>query len=195
MDNFTHDPTQVCALILAGGAGRRLGGRDKGLLFWRGRPLIEHVIEALAPQVSETIISCNRNRERYAEIAPLAPPDLRTDYQGPLAGIEAAITSLHREFILLAPCDTPALPADLAATLAGALQQAPGAQVAYVRAGARDHYLCALLRRQSLAGLTAYLDSGQRAVRHWYDQLGAVPVLFPGESQAFINLNNTDDFD
>ncbi|RLQ21510.1 molybdenum cofactor guanylyltransferase [Seongchinamella sediminis] len=194
MDNFTHDPSRICALILAGGAGRRVAGRDKGLLQWHGLPLVAHVHDTLAPQVSEIIISCNRNRERYARIAPLAPPDLRTGYQGPLAGLEAAAPMLQRDFILLAPCDTPALPPELAARLACALQQKPGAQAAFVRAGNRNHYLCALLRRASLAGLGAYLDRGQRAVRHWYTRLDAVPVDFPAQQEAFANFNDLGDF-
>ena len=32
--------------ILAGGQGRRWGGRDKGLIIWRGRPLIDHICQA-----------------------------------------------------------------------------------------------------------------------------------------------------
>lgn len=195
MDNFTHDPTRICALILAGGAGRRVGGRDKGLLCWRGRPLVEHVHGALAPQVNDIFISCNRNRERYAQIAPLAPPDLREDYQGPLAGIEAALSAINQEFILVAACDTPRLPENLVARLALGLREAPHAQVAHVRVDSRDHYLCALLRQESLAGLSAYLNSGQRAVRHWYAQLNAVPVEFPGQQEAFMNLNEAEEFD
>lgn len=194
MDNFTPDRNSICALILAGGAGRRVQGQDKGLLPWRGRPLIEHVYRVLAPQAGEVLISCNRNRPQYARIAQLAPADLRPDYQGPLAGLEAATPALQRDWILLAPCDTPALPAGLAARLAAALQEHPSARAAYARTEGREHYLCALLRRASLAGLGPYLDSGQRAVRHWYKGLDAVPVDFPGQEAAFANFNDRDDF-
>lgn len=191
MENFTGNRDDICALILAGGAGRRVGGRDKGWLKWRDRPLVEQVHRVLAPQVSTTLISCNRNRQRYAAIAALAPPDGRKDFQGPLAGIEAALTVIEQEFILLAPCDTPLLPPDLASKLLGALLEETQSQVVFARSGGRDHYLCALLRRQGLAGLSEYLDSGQRAVRHWYHQLGACPVEFPGQEHCFTNLNDS----
>ncbi|MGH6610696.1 MAG: NTP transferase domain-containing protein, partial [Burkholderiaceae bacterium] len=41
----------VTGLILAGGRGERMGGADKGWVEYHGRPLIEHVVERLTPQV------------------------------------------------------------------------------------------------------------------------------------------------
>lgn len=195
MDNFAEDSGSICALILAGGAGRRVGGRDKGLLPWHGVPLVQHVHQVLASQVSTTLISCNRNRDDYARLAALAPADYRKDFQGPLAGIEAALEVIEQEFILLAPCDTPMLPDDLADILLRALRQTPQSDVAYARSADRDHYLCALLRRQGLDGLTAYLDSGQRAVRHWYSELGAFAVEFPDRENCFLNINENSELD
>ena len=50
-----------CGLILAGGRGQRLGGRDKGLVALQGRPLIAHIAERLAPQVGAMLISGGKN--------------------------------------------------------------------------------------------------------------------------------------
>ncbi|MET9501926.1 nucleotidyltransferase family protein [Streptomyces sp. NPDC006622] len=44
---MTHTEDQVAGLLLAAGGGRRLGGRPKALLTHRGRPLVEHAVEAL----------------------------------------------------------------------------------------------------------------------------------------------------
>ncbi|MET9418601.1 NTP transferase domain-containing protein, partial [Streptomyces klenkii] len=38
----------VAGLLLAAGGGRRLGGRPKALLGFRGRPLVEHAARALS---------------------------------------------------------------------------------------------------------------------------------------------------
>jgi CTP:molybdopterin cytidylyltransferase MocA len=38
---------EVAGLLLAAGGGRRLGGRAKALLPYRGRPLVEHAVRAL----------------------------------------------------------------------------------------------------------------------------------------------------
>lgn len=65
-DFFRAD--QVVGLILAGGAGRRMGGVDKGLVELAGRPLTQWVAEALRPQVAHLLISANRHREHYARL-------------------------------------------------------------------------------------------------------------------------------
>ena len=49
--------TSISGVILAGGMGRRMGGQDKGLLLFEGRPLIEYLLDALSPQVSHILIN------------------------------------------------------------------------------------------------------------------------------------------
>ena len=51
-DSF--DATQITAAILAGGAGSRVGGRDKGLILLGKKLLVEHVGAALEGQVGES---------------------------------------------------------------------------------------------------------------------------------------------
>jgi len=185
----TFAGTDVTALILAGGAGRRLGGKDKGLVHWHGLPLVQQVQARIAPQVADVLISCNRNRAEYAAIGRTTAPDRRAGNQGPLAGLEAALPDLQREFVLLVPCDMPLLPDDLVARLLAALQVNGVAGVCYPRAGGDNHYVCALLRRNRMEGLTAYLDQGGRAVRHWYASIGGIAVDFDDEGDRFVNLN------
>jgi molybdenum cofactor guanylyltransferase len=60
---------QITGLLLAGGRGQRLGGVDKGLVEFDGRPLALHVLARLAPQVAQVLISANRNQTRYAQWA------------------------------------------------------------------------------------------------------------------------------
>ncbi|MFV8816364.1 molybdenum cofactor guanylyltransferase MobA [Haliea sp. E17] len=177
------------ALILAGGAGTRVGGRDKGLIEWRGKRLVQQVCERIAPQVGGLLISCNRHREQYANFSPLAPADLREDFQGPLAGLEAAQAHLSSDLVLLAPCDAPLLPLDLAQRLNAELQRNGRLNVVYATTGNDGHYLCALLRRSVLQGLPAYLDAGNRSVHRWYAGLGAGTVSFDDQPESFLNLN------
>jgi molybdopterin-guanine dinucleotide biosynthesis protein A len=47
----THDLT---GMVLAGGEGRRMGGRDKGLEPFAGLPLVGHVVKRLEGQVTPT---------------------------------------------------------------------------------------------------------------------------------------------
>lgn len=180
----------VTGLILAGGAGRRAGGRDKGLIEWQGRPLISHVYDRVSPTVDQLIISCNRNADHYHAVAPTLISDLRPGYEGPLAGIEAAVCSVEHEFLLIVPCDAPLIPGDLQEQLLGTLKQHGEANVAFARHEERNQYLCALLRSACLESLPAFLDSGERAVRHWYAQCGAIAVDMNADPSAFLNINH-----
>ena len=185
---------QVTGLILAGGAGRRVSGRDKGLIPWRGQPLVEHVLQALVGQVDTLLISCNRNLDAYHQYDVQLVSDIREGFEGPLAGIEAAIPRVHTEFLLLAACDMPLLPADLVARLQQPLlEPASKIDISYVHDGEREQYLCALLRSACLQGLGAYLAAGQRAVRHWYAQHACAVVDFSDRPGAFRNYNRIDE--
>ena len=180
----------ITGLVLAGGAGRRVGGADKGLIAWHGAPLAERICEWLRPQVSRLVISCNRNREFYAGLADDTVCDRRAGFQGPLAGIEAAAPLLRTRFAIIVPCDTPRLPAGLLpALLAPLLDGGEQVDISYACDDEREHYLCAALRCAILPSLGLFLDSGQRAVRAWYAQHSSRAVPFPGQTDLFVNCN------
>ena len=114
----------ISGVILAGGQGRRMGKVDKGLQPFRGRTLIDCVIERLRPQVAEILINANRNQERYGAYGYRVIADLVPDYAGPLAGLHSALASASHELVLTVPCDSPFMPDDLAARMDAALRSA-----------------------------------------------------------------------
>ncbi|MEH6593900.1 MAG: molybdenum cofactor guanylyltransferase MobA [Halioglobus sp.] len=184
-----------CGLILAGGAGRRVGGEDKGLLSWQGKPLIEHVATRLSPQVDRLVISCNRNLDKYAQIGTALVQDSRADFQGPLAGIEAATPhTIDSTYTIVVACDTPLLPPDLVCRLLKPLsgETRNAFDISYANDGERDQYLCAAIRNSCLDSLKDYLANGQRAVRHWYALQRAIAVDFSDQPGAFLNYNHLD---
>ena len=178
----------VTGLILAGGAGTRVQGQDKGLLQRNGSALVEHVVRRLAPQVDELLLSCNRNEAVYRQYVRRTVGDCRSDYQGPLAGIEAAAQSVQTSFLAVVPCDTPELPTDLVQRLLQPLLKGT-AQISHAHDGIRAQYLCAVIQHAALNTLPGYLDSGQRAVRHWFAMHDAVSVDFSDQATAFANYN------
>ena len=56
----------ITGLVLAGGQGRRMGSVDKGLVLLHGRPMVQHVLERLAPQVDDILINANQHADEYA---------------------------------------------------------------------------------------------------------------------------------
>jgi molybdopterin-guanine dinucleotide biosynthesis protein A len=103
-----------------------MGGQDKGLIPLAGRPLIAWVIDALSSQVGSILISANRNQAAYAAFGyPVIGDEAGgaglAGFQGPLAGIAAALTLAETPWLLTLPCDAPLPPIDLAARLVSAL--------------------------------------------------------------------------
>ncbi len=186
-------PSDITGLVLAGGAGRRMGGRDKGLIDLNGRPLAAWTADALRPQVGRLWISANRNIERYAGLAERVIPDRLDGYQGPLAGIAATLAAVDTPWLLTAPCDTPLLPADLATRLAAALAADPSADLAVAADSERQHPLHALLPARLAASLDAYLAAGGRSVHGWLEAQAVALADFSAVPRAFSNANRPED--
>jgi molybdopterin-guanine dinucleotide biosynthesis protein A len=167
-----------------------MGGADKGLIEYQGRPLIEWALAALAPQVDEIVISANRNLERYAAYGYRVLPDTLPDFPGPLAGVLAALEVVETGWLLVVPCDTPHLPTDLASRLLQAAQR-EDLPLAVAADDERVHHSCFLVRADQRSGLAAYLASGERAVRHWQAGLASATVRF--DAACFANFNRSQD--
>ncbi|MGF6608688.1 molybdenum cofactor guanylyltransferase MobA [Paraburkholderia tuberum] len=188
---------QITGLVLAGGRGTRMGGVDKGLQPLHGEPLAAHVLRRLAPQTGPLMISANRHPDTYAALgAPYRATlvaDTLPDFPGPLAGMLAGLRAAGTAYLLSAPCDSPWLPADLAARLADALDanHADIAAVTTVDTGGETslHPVFALMRTAVADDLAAFLASGERKVRAWYARHKTVEVVFADE-RAFYNANS-----
>ena len=68
-----------------------MGGGDKCLLPLGGRPIVEHVIARLRPQVAALALNAGGDASRFARFALPVVPDDVADFAGPLAGILAAM--------------------------------------------------------------------------------------------------------
>ena len=182
----------VTGLVLAGGQGSRMGGVDKGLAPFRGRPMVAHVIERLAPQVDEILVNANRNPEAYAAFGHRVVADEIPGFAGPLAGFERGLAHARGDLVATVPCDSPFLPADLVPRLRAALE-AKGADLAVAKTGDQAHPVFCLMRRGVHASLAQFLSSGQRKIDKWYAALAVVEVAFDDEPDAFANINTRDE--
>ena len=178
----------IAAIILAGGQGRRFNYEDKGLVRWQGKTLVEHVIARIEHQVSHIIISANRNEEQYRTFGYTLCSDKLTGFQGPLAGIQAALPHTDSSLVLVCPCDTVFLPTDLVNVLKSNLNK-HAADVAYPLSGQRAHYLPVLLKTSLLEKLNAYLCEKDRSMKGWYKTLKAAEVRFDDAQYGFSNFN------
>ena len=185
----------VTGLILAGGRGSRMGGVDKGLQSFRGRPMVAQIIERLAPQIDKLAINANQNTGIYRSFGVPVWPDLMQDFPGPLAGLHTGLTHCDTSYLVTAPCDSPFLPMDLVARLRDALE-AENADLACAATGTAEsrqtHPVFCLVKTSVLPSLTAYLESGERKMGTWIRSLRAVEVTFADEA-AFLNINTLEE--
>ncbi len=179
-------PAAITGLILAGGAGRRMGGADKGWVVYQGTPLIESVLARLAPQVDGILISANRTLERYAALGYPVVQDASSDFQGPLAGILAGLAACPTPWLQLAPCDTPCFPDDLVRKLRTAVRQSACTPVVNGRA----QWVFTLLHKDVHAPLRKLFEQGERTLGR---ALSGLPLdllqINAPESQDFLNIN------
>ena len=197
------DTKDTLGLILAGGAGRRVGGADKGLLPLCGRPLVEHVLERLRHQCARVLIVANRNIDEYARLAPVVRDEV-SGHAGPLAGLAAAFGFLQAnrhalpDWLLTAPADCPDPPRDLATRLRATLRADDDVACALATVAGKREPLFAMYR----VGLApdAWRASAQDALREhgsptrWLAARGALPVDFGDPGDVFHNLNTPEDF-
>jgi molybdopterin-guanine dinucleotide biosynthesis protein A len=142
---------KLLGAVLAGGAARRFGS-DKALGLYQGRPLIEHVLAALALEADAVIVT-GREWVGGTGIADSPGPGL-----GPLGGLCAALHhAAARGFdaVLSAGCDLPTLPAGLSARFA------PGP------AHALGQPTVGLWPATLAPALAAHIDAGGRSLHGW----------------------------
>ena len=200
---------ETTGALLAGGLSSRMG-RDKGPLTIGGKPMIEHVIARLRPQVHRILISGNDEPERFSGYClPVVPDAIKEGAvagevrAGPLAGLHAALMWARREtpdarFLLTVPVDTPFLPRDLTLRLAQGLRTA-GATCAIAASGGRQHPVVGLWAVTLLPAVAAALENGLRAMHRFAEQQKSAVVDFPSTTargvsvDPFFNVNTPDD--
>ncbi len=185
----------ITGLILAGGRGSRMGSIDKGLQAFRGEPMVRHVMQRLAPQVQNLMISANQNLGTYASFGVPVWPDAMPNFAGPLAGLQTGLMRCTTQYLVTAPCDSPFLPDDFVACMRAALEaQNADLAIAMTGAGAEQqaHPVFCLLKTSLLPHLTSYLHNGGRKMRAWYAPLKTAEVHFADEA-AFCNINTLEE--
>lgn len=149
------------AIIVAGGAARRMGGIDKPWLEIAGRPMIEHVIDAVRSRVEHCVVVGRPPRDWQVPDGVLvtleSPPG-----GGPKAAITAALTLLPPavQEVLLLSGDAP--------FVAGAVDALLEAPVRHEGVAALDRghvqFLCSRINRMALAAAIAQGDASLRSV-------------------------------
>jgi len=195
-------PQHITGMVLAGGRGSRMGGVNKGLQPFGGKPLALHTLQRLRAGggLGALAINANRHLAEYANFGVPVWPDPQTDYAGPLAGFLTGLNHCQTPYLLTVPCDTPLFPLDLTQRLAHALA-AEDADIALANAPEPDasgrprmrvQPVFCLMRASLLPSLAAFMAAGGRKVGDWTARHHTALACFDQAGDplnAFANAN------
>jgi molybdopterin-guanine dinucleotide biosynthesis protein A len=175
-----HTSRDPDGIVLAGGAGRRLG-EPKAAARLGGLTLVERAVAALAPRCRRVVVVT-----RPGVPLPALPVPVVEDRPGPPCALLALATGLgavDADDVLVLACDLP-----LAEPLLDALLAAPAGTAVAGAADGDAQPLCARYpRADALAAAERLLASGARAARGLLDAVGA--RLVEAEGPALLNVN------
>jgi molybdenum cofactor guanylyltransferase len=181
--------TKVTGVILAGGLARRMNNRDKGLIGFKGQPMVSYAIAAMNAVADETIINANRNIPEYQAFGLPVVSDQTDSFDGPLAGVLTAMMFAETGVLLVMPCDSPLVKANHLQKLLSARAE-NDADVAVAFDGERLHPVFLAIKVSLQSSLQEYLQSGQRKIDTWLEQHKLIKIDFSAEPEIFININS-----
>ncbi|WP_405976725.1 NTP transferase domain-containing protein [Streptomyces sp. NBC_00988] len=142
------------AVVLAGGAARRLGGADKPGLRVGGRALLDRVLAACADAGTTVVVADPRPTARPVRWAREDPPGA-----GPVAALDAGLRHTTAEAVVVLSADLPFLEVTTVRRLLTALRSSGAEGVLLTDADGRDQPLVAAYRasalRRELTALTS----------------------------------------
>ena len=184
------------AVVLAGGAGSRIGG-DKPSVKIGGLPLLQRTLDALAPVVSRVVLT----------VAPgQRLPEVQTDLQivvcedllparGPLTGIFTGLNCARTTEVLVVPCDAPLIRPELLALL---LKQT-GASAVVPEAHGRLQPTFGVWSQRAASAIVGALNSDDLSVRAILAEIDARIIheeqlrTVDPDLRSFLNVNTRDD--
>lgn len=184
---------KTTAIILAGGKSSRFG-RDKSMLVWNGRRIMEHLVERCSDIADEVLVVSNA-KEKFGIPGVCELTDIYKG-MGPLGGIHAGLRRASHDTVFVTACDMPLFHPELAEKL---LSYSTRYEAAVPVANGRIQPLFAMLKKTpALLVAESMLRADQRRLRGLYEQLHT--CYYSQHEQAedpdlFFNINYPADFE
>ena len=173
-------------------------GQDKALMPFLGRPLVQCVVDRLAPIADEMLVTTNTPDDyRFLDL-PLFP-DLKPG-RGALGGLYTALSSATHQAVAVVACDMPFASATLIEA-AHRLLVEEDADVIIPDSGGGLEPMHAIYRRETcLPAIESAIDADKWRLISWFPKVN-VRILLPDEIKtydpsglAFWNLNTPEEF-
>ncbi len=187
-----HQQTKVTGVILAGGLARRMNGQDKGLIEFRGKPLIQYAIASIRPLAKQVFINANRNLDQYQHFGYPVITDQTNTFDGPLAGVLTALEKCQTEVLLVMPCDCPFIKSSHLEKLL-TMKKNTDADITVAFDGKRMHPVFLALSADLSTSLKQFLAAGERKIDKWLVLHKIIEVDFSDTPDIFVNINTLEE--
>lgn len=192
------------SLLLAGGLGTRLNGREKAFLPLRDGTFIENTLKVLE-KVSDELILSFRDEDQirlFDEFVHGRKTVVDTFLNtGPLAGMLEGFKKATGEYIFVVACDMPYLNVEVIELMFG-MCEGHDAVIPVHTSGQKEPLHAVYKRTSMLSFIESSIKEGNRSVMSPVSRLGDVLFLegeeiskIDGGLMTFININTARDMD
>lgn len=184
------DKIEITGVVLAGGRGSRMNGKDKGLVIFRGKPMVNYALEALKSVTGQILISANRNIDIYAAYGYPVIKDQSGNFDGPLAGLHSALSYANTSYVMTIPCDSPFVNHMVLTRMLDAMNIG-SSSISTIHDGNRLQSAFIIVHRQLIVDLDKYLSDGGRKVETWLKRHHLALADMSDFPELFVNINTT----
>lgn len=180
------EKSRLTGIILSGGKSSRMGS-EKGLILFKGKPMIEYSVSILTQLCDEIIICANNSNYDYLGFKVVS--DIITDC-GPLGGLYTGLSESNSQYNLIAPCDVPFITKDLYILL---LQNIANNNAVIPSYNNEIHPLCGIYSLKCISVLQSLISEKKFKMLRVVDELGAKIVPLKYDTDIFININTLEE--
>ena len=193
--------TQVSAVVLAGGASRRMGV-DKRRIEVGGRTLLELAVDIVGSVADDVVVATREGDDLAPAVAASAGARACADRRpraGPMGGLEAGLAAAAHEVVLVVASDMPFVSPAVLALLATEARARPESDVVVLEGENGPAPLLGAYRRSALGVVSALLDAGERRMSALLAgaRCHVIPracwSLLDPEGLSLVNLNSPSD--
>jgi molybdopterin-guanine dinucleotide biosynthesis protein A len=180
----------ITGIILAGGKSSRMG-TEKGLIIYKNKPFVEHIIEAMSPLVDNIIIISNN--KAYESFGFKCYEDLIKN-TGPLAGIYTGLRYSKTNNNLIVSCDIPLIKTVVLQKLID--QKNDASEVIQLQSQGKNMPLIALYKKSCEVIFMEELHQNQKKVQKALKKCNVKTVIIDGSlEQVTANINTPEDLE
>lgn len=180
---------KLTGIVLAGGKSSRMG-TDKGFISWKGKPFINHSIDAVKPLVKNILIVSDHKQYEslgYKRIEDVFPE------KGPLSGLYSGLLKSETQLNVVLSCDIPLISVEVVEILLSAYIEGTNAVVC--KTDNKMMPLVALYSKNCIDRCQELLKNDERSMMQLLEKLDRVIYVSLNQQQAkqVKNINSSKD--